>query len=203
MGDYIAPIIFALSQKFEFDYNDAAIFTGLKKIKCLFPFCGAILPGCRGIQWSYGLHTQCQKEIIDNGKYCFKCELRREKNKFLGDIDERLKCKLLDYADKKGRKTLPWINYLKDKNLCVDMCLRAARGADIIIPKEHLEERIMRRGRPKMDKKKEIIIFQSALCVLDVDLDETIKLYGNETLAKDIEGNIYDLYNFGAVKRIN
>ena len=36
-----------------------------------------------------------------------------------------------------------------------------------------------------------------------VDLDETIKLYGNETLAKDIEGNIYDLYDFGAVKRIN
>ena len=44
---------------------------------------------------------------------------------------------------------------------------------------------------------------QNALSVLDVDLDETIKLYGDETLAKDIEGNIYDLYDFGAVKRIN
>ena len=74
---------------------------------------------------------------------------------------------------------------------------------NIAVPKEHLEERIMRRGRPKLDKKKEIVIFQSALSVLDVDLDETIKLYGNESLAKDIEGNIYDLYNFGAVKRIN
>ena len=63
-----APIIFALSKEFGFDYNDAAIFTGLQEIKCLFPFCGKILPGCRGIQWSYGLHTQCQKEIIDDGK---------------------------------------------------------------------------------------------------------------------------------------
>ena len=203
MGDYIAPIIFALSKEFGFDYDDAAIFTGLQEIKCLFPFCGKILPGCRGIQWSYGLHTQCQKEIINDGKYCFKCELRREKNKFLGDIDERLKCNLLDYVDKKGRKTLPWINYLKDKKLCVDMCLRAASETNIMIPSEHLEERIMKRGRPKLEVKKQIIISQNALSVLDVDLDETIKLYGDETLAKDIEGNIYDLYDFGAVKRIN
>ena len=72
-----------------------------------------------------------------------------------------------------------------------------------MIPKEHLEERIMKRGRPKLEVKKQIIISQNALSVLDVDLDETIKLYGDETLAKDIEGNIYDLYDFGAVKRIN
>ena len=202
MGDYIAPIIFALSKEFGFDYDDAAIFTGLQKIKCLFPFCGKILPGCRGIHWSYGLHTQCQKDIIDGGKYCFKCELKRENNKFLGDIDERLNCKLLDYVDKKGRKTIPWINYIKDKNLCKDACLQAACEANYIIPSEHLEERIMKRGRPKIIKKKEVIVYGN-LSVLDTGFDQTLKLYGNKTLAKDKEGNIYDLYDFGAVKRIN
>jgi hypothetical protein len=200
MGDYIAPIIFALSQEYGFDYSNALIFAGLTEIKCLFPFCGDIRSGCRGIQWSYGLHTQCQKEIIDNGKYCFKCELKRENDKFLGDIDERLKCNLLDYVDKKGRKTLPWINYIKDKNFCKDVCLRAALEANYIIPSEHLEERIMRRGRPKKEKVKEVIKY-CVLSVLDTGMEDILELYGNETLAKDRQGNIYDLYDFGAVKR--
>ena len=44
---------------------------------------------------SYGLHTQCQNQIIDNRKYCFKCKLKKEGNKFIGDIEERLKCKTI------------------------------------------------------------------------------------------------------------
>ena len=203
MGDYIAPIIFALSKEFGFDYSNALIFTGLKEIKCLFPFCGDIRPGCRGIQWSYGLHTQCQKDIIDNGRYCFKCELKRENNKFLGDISERLECDLLEYIDKKGRRTLPWINYLKEKNFCKELCLCAARERNITIPNEHLQERIMRRGRPKIMMKKKAVIVYNVLSVMDTDIEEVLELHGSESLAKDKYGNMYDLFEFGAVKRIN
>ena len=203
MGDYITPIIFELSQEFGFDYKEALIYAGLKELKCIFPFCGHIRSGCRGMHWSYGLHTQCQKEIIDNGKYCFKCELKRENDKFLGDIDERLNCKLLDYVDKKGRKTIPWINYIKDKNLSKEICLRAAQEANLIIPSEHLEERVVRRGRPKSIKRKKEVIMYRVRSILDTGLEDILELYGNETLAKDIQGNIYDLYSFGAVKRIN
>ena len=78
--------------------------------------------------------------------------------------------------------------------------MRAALEANYIIPSEHLEERIMRRGRPKKEKVKEVIKY-CVLSVLDTGMEDILELYGNETLAKDRQGNIYDLYDFGAVKR--
>ena len=202
MKDHISPIIFELSKRFDFDYKKALIYAGVIEIKCLLPFVGKIRCGCRGIQWSYGLHTQCQKPVIDDGKYCFKCELKREKNKFLGDIDERFKYKLVEYIDKKGRKTVPWINYINDKKFDKELCFRYARNMGIEIPKEHLEERIMRRGRPKKKPVKKALI-NNTFNILGSDFSEEIlELYQiDNNLAKDDKENLYDLYDFGAVKR--
>jgi len=206
MSNIIADITFALSKNFNFDYKDAEYYMGLrdiKEMKCIFPFSGKIKEGCRAISWSYGLHVQCGKKVINGDKYCFKCQLRKENNKFLGDIDDRLKCKLLDYVDNKGRRTIPWVNYIADRGLNKNLCFRAAKCSEISISDEHLEERIMKRGRPKNTKKKEVVVLSCDLSVLDLGFDHILTLYGDETLAKDAEGNIYDLYDFGAVKRIN
>ena len=203
MSEFLTPIVEELANKFGFNLKQGLVFLGLIDIKCIFPFTGEIKGGCCAINWSYGLHTQCQKGVENKEKYCFKCKLKNDKNKLLGDIKDRLSCKLLDYTDNKGRKTIPWINYIKDKNLDLDLCLRAANNLGINIPREHLEKRIMRRGRPKKKADKEEFI-NNTFDIFGTDFSEEIlELYGDEKIATDKDGNIYDLYDFGAVKRIH
>jgi len=202
MSDFLLPVIEELSKKFLFDFKKALIFIGLRNIKCIFPFSGKIKRGCRAVCWSYGLHTQCGCEVVKNEIYCFKCRKKKKNGKLIGDIGDRLKCRLLDYVDARGRKTIPWINYIKEKNLDFDLCLRAAKDTGVFISKEHLEKKVMRRGRPKKKIIKEEFIYNTC-DILGTDFSEEIlELYGNTNTAIDNFGNVYDLYDFGAVKRI-
>jgi len=193
MRDNISPVVKELSKKFGFSYKRALIFLGIIKIKCLLPYDGKERDTCKAIRWAYGLHTQCKNPRLEDNRYCYKCALNYEKKTLVGDIEERKKVGFLDYVDRKGRKTIPWCNYIQNKKLNKERCLEYAVSVGFNILKEHLEVSGRGRGRPK--KKRKIIRTKQITDFLKEQ--EYIEV---NNLGKTVNGEAYKLYDFGAVK---
>ena len=194
MIGFISEIIKLLSKKFKFSYKKASIFVGILKPTILLPFTGKITNTCKAIKWSYGLHTQCKNSTINNQRYCFKCNARP----LLGDISDRLDCDLLDYVDNKDRKTCSWVNYIKAQKLDKQMHMNYIIQHNIILPPEHLIEKPIKKGRPKKFRapKKTIceIMYEAPLSLFPIK---------GTQMAINTKGEIYKLYDFGAVLQSN
>ncbi len=206
MFDLLLPALEQLSKKYNFRLKDALVHIGHQPEKFIIPYVGEVYEGCKAVKWSYGLHTQCQNTCDKNERYCPKCCIYRDKNKLIGDICERTNIGLLDYVDNKGRRTIPWINYIKDKKINKERCLAFLKERNINIPQAHLIECRRGRGRPKRKEKKEIIIQKpDYLTFLEKELfahEEDLELHKIEdtNFGVDEIGNIYKLCESGAVK---
>ena len=124
------------------------------KASFLLPFVGVVSETkCYGIKWNSGLHTQCPKET-EGVDYCKTCQGQCDENESgkpnYGDIRDRLTCDLLAYVDCKGKRTLPYANYMKKRSLDRETVVAEAAKFGIIIPEEHF---VLRKpgklGRPK------------------------------------------------------
>jgi hypothetical protein len=208
MKDRLISIITILSQQFGFSCNSALKYVGILDKEILLPFTGQIFPTCNAIKWSYGLHTQCKNDREDVSEFCFKCF--RKGNKRIGNINDRSCTSLLSYTDKKGRKTIPWANYIHDHKLDIEYCLNYAERDGIVIPKEHLKYIKRGRGRPKNSIKRKLVsdkrVF-SGIENLENDLFEEKELIlyeiegsGGAFAINDV-GEIYSIYEYGAVKK--
>ena len=196
MKDHISPVVKELSKKFDFNYKHALKFLGIIKIKCLLPYDGVERNTCKAIRWSYGLHTQCKNPRLENNRYCYKCSLAYKKKRLVGDIKDRQLVGLLDYVDKKGRKTITWANYIREKKLNKGRCLEYAEYVGFVIPKEHLEEFRRGRGRPK--KRQRVVRTKQITDFLKKP--EYVEVFQKGNLGETAEGEVYELYDFGAVK---
>lgn len=125
---------------------------------CILPWTNDVKPNiCCGLKYNNGLFTQCDK-ILHTTKYCKTCNKQAEKNETgkpdAGDVEDRLKVGVLDYVDAKGRKAVPFTEYMKNNNISKELLLRVANNYNIKIPEEqfketHLISAVKKRGRPK------------------------------------------------------
>jgi hypothetical protein len=90
---------------------------------------------------------------MDEGSYCEKCskECEEKGEPLAGKLESRLEKGLMEYRDPIGRKPVGYLNYLKKKNISVEIARGVAeeKGLDI---EEHLVESDGKRGRPKKEE---------------------------------------------------
>ena len=201
MKECVIEIIECLSKQYNFSCNSALKYVGIIKKEILLPFTGKIAPTCCAIKWSYGLHTQCKSRREAGSNYCWKCQQKGVKK--IGDIHDRNNMFLLDYVDNKGRKTIPWINYLEEHSLDKEMCFEYARREGVIIPEVHLKYIARRRGRPKNIKKviSDKRVFDGIHNLEKHFLEEELILFEKEgsggKIGVDSSGIVYNIFDFG------
>ena len=128
-----------------------------KKPRIPIPFYGFILQDrCFGVKKNHNLYTQCMNSKID-GRYCKVCAKQANNSStgkpVYGDIRDRKQQwnEQLVWAPEGKIKEVPYMNIVKKMGLQVDQAQQIVKelGWDPI-PNCHLEERKIRRGRPKV-----------------------------------------------------
>jgi hypothetical protein len=109
--------------------------------------------GCGGLEYNHGLFTQCCNARMDEGTYCEKCskECEEKGEPLAGKLEVRLEKGLMEYRDPSGRKPVGYLNYLKKKNISVEIARGVAEEKGLNI-EEHLVESDGKRGRPKKEE---------------------------------------------------
>jgi len=64
-----------------------------------------------------------------------------------GDIRERTSCSLMEFKDRKGKQTIPYITYLKKSKISKESALREAEKQGVEIPDFHWVESSSKRKR--------------------------------------------------------
>ena len=191
-----------MSKRYNFNYIEALDFMGFLSKKIIIPYNGEIMRNrCKAIKWSYGLHTQCRNHYEEGSRYCFKCNVRA--GGILADINERLRCGTFDFIDKKNRRTITWMDYIKKKKLDDKKCLKYFGDIGITIQKEQLENKTRGRGRPKKTERCDIVLNNIFDIVKKCMVrDEEINLYKieNSNLGINEGGDIYEFIDGGAVR---
>ena len=123
--------------------------SGVKKCakvaKIPLPWVGVVnKKKCKGLRYNHGLHTQCRHDAKDLCKQCART------NAPYGRVEDRMKTGLIDFVDKKGKKTIPYINVANKLNISMQEAERQIQSLfGCTIPEEHKTLRKTRRGRPK------------------------------------------------------
>jgi hypothetical protein len=102
------------------------------------PWCGVLLEGCEGLLYKGGLYTQCC--VKSEGKYCVGCMVRKSSGKWLGDVSDRMKCKIGEYSVG-VKKEISYMKWLRKNGISREMSEREASSRGLSIPLEHFEER--------------------------------------------------------------
>jgi hypothetical protein len=135
------------------------------KSNVIFPFSKERVNelGCCGIAYNQGLFTQCLKKRMEEGKYCKTCQKEADGSASgipnNGTITERLRVGLMEYRDPKGRSPIRYSKVMEKRGLTRVEVEEEARKLNYNIEEEHfnVEEKDLKRGRPKVDKKKKEI----------------------------------------------
>jgi len=202
MKSILLFIVKELAKNYKFNYIEALDFMGVLSKKIIIPYNGEVMKNrCKAIKWSYGLHTQCRNHHEEGSRYCFKCNVRG--TGVLADINDRLKCGMFDFVDKKNRRSITWMDYIKKKKLDEKKCLEYFTDNGITIPEEQLIFNERHRGRPKKISTDNIIISNIFDIVKKCMIQETevinlYKLDGNRGISE--EGDMYELLDYGAVR---
>ena len=111
----------------------------------VMPFLGNILSEkCYAIVFNYGLHTQCSLNKCEDKLYCKKHFRESEKDATnlpnYGDIRSRQVGNLMEFVDRKGKHTVPYICYLKKANISKEDAKKEATKHGITIPEHHWVE---------------------------------------------------------------
>lgn len=128
-----------------------------KKPRIPIPFYGCVLDDkCEGIKKNHNLYTQCMNNKT-NGKYCSVCSKQANnsanKKPIYGNIYERQQCwnDKLEWAPEGKTKEVPYMNVVKKMGIDISQAQQIVKDLGWEpIPKCHLIERKVRRGRPKV-----------------------------------------------------
>ena len=125
-----------------------------KKILIPFPFNGIKNElNCNGLNFNYGLYTQCENTKESDTEYCKKCQKQSEKTENgkpkYGTIQDRLKVDKMNYIDPNGKKVVAYGNVMKKLKLDKEMVMEEAMRLNIIISEEEFEVQVGKRGRKK------------------------------------------------------
>ena len=111
---------------------------------------------CHALRVNHGLFTQCENKPINDSKFCKTCHNQGVKNGSnlpnSGTVEDRLKCDIMDFADKKsGKKPIPWCQVIKKLNIPMEDAMKFVNEKNITISEEQLVDSSKKRGRPKKD----------------------------------------------------
>lgn len=111
---------------------------------------------CRALRVNHGLFTQCENKPITESTFCKTCHNQGTKNGSnlpnSGTVDDRLKCDVMNFADKKsGKKPIPWCQVIKKLNIPMEDAMKFVNEKNITISEEQLVDSSKKRGRPKKD----------------------------------------------------
>ena len=127
-------------------------------VKVPLPFYGEINENwCQGVRVNHGLYSQCTKAKQEGSEYCTACQKQLDSKQELtyGTIQERAaQCKNpLDYKDKKGKQVVPYGNVMKKLNISREKVEALAKDLGWEIPEEQFQVRVLKKGRPRKEKK--------------------------------------------------
>ena len=111
----------------------------VEKKRCPMPFSKSLINelGCKGLNFNHGLFTQCEKEKMENGNYCEKCQSEADSNSsgkpLCGSISERQEKELYEFKDSKGRKPTSYLKVLEKLKISVETALEEAKKSNIEI----------------------------------------------------------------------
>ena len=125
------------------------------------PYCGYKNKcNCTALRLNHGLYTQCTQRPVKGTRYCKTCQQGVDRSATgkptYGTIDDRLAVGVLDYADPKGKRVLPYANVMEKMNISREAVEAEVKkfselvGTDTI-PEEQFAKRVMQRGRPKKE----------------------------------------------------
>ena len=150
---------------------------------------------CQGLKYNSGLFTQCEKNK-EEGEFCKVCFEEGEKNGTgipdNGCIEERMKCGVMEFKDRKGRKPVSFLSILKKKNISVEKVREDAKSLNITIDEEHFNEvkkekkekkEVDKRGRPKKAPKE---VEANGVVDLFADLVEEAVIGKVEEVVKEV-----------------
>ena len=88
MKSVLEEVVNKLSEKYEFDAEEAMEFLGVvtfkkpkKSKKVQLPWCGMVIPNCcQALKVNKGLHSQCLNDKVEEGEFCKSCQKDADKN---------------------------------------------------------------------------------------------------------------------------
>lgn len=115
---------------------------------------------CHALKNNGGLFTQCTSAKSDASSYCTGCIAHMTKTASdkpeCGTIEDRMKVKLYEYTDAKGRKPIHYTKIMKKLKITQEMVIEEATKKGIDISYEHfIEPENVKRGRPPSKEKVE------------------------------------------------
>jgi hypothetical protein len=178
--------------------------------KVMLPWCEHVLSDrCKAIVSNGGLYTQCMKV---SESYCKGCVTKKEKNgdEFVyGTVEDRLRCGLLEYKDKKGKSEVLYSSVMKKECISREEAEEAANKLGWVIPECYFEVKESKRGRPKKNvekdesvekksrgrpkKEKETVVGNvgedliASLIEKKLELEENVELEKNVDLEENVE----------------
>ena len=120
--------------------------------------------GCCGLAFNKGLFTQCPKKKMEQGNYCKTCQKEADGSASgtpnNGTIEQRLTAGLMEFRDPKGRSPIRYSKLMEKQGLTREMVEEEARKFNYEIDEEHftVEDKDVKRGRPKVEKKKKEVM---------------------------------------------
>ena len=120
--------------------------------------------GCCGLAFNQGLFTQCLKKKMEQGNYCKSCQKEADGSASgtpnNGTIEQRLTAGLMEFRDPKGRSPIRYSKLMEKQGLTREMVEEEARKFNYDIDEVHftVEDKDAKRGRPKVEKKKKVVM---------------------------------------------
>jgi len=157
MKSVLEEVVNKLSEKYEFDAEEAMEFLGVvtfkkpkKSKKVQLPWCGMVIPNCcQALKVNKGLHSQCLNDKVEEGEFCKSCQKDADKNggtPSKGTASARIDP---DYTDAKGKAPVNYGNYMKKEGITREAAEAEAAKWGVTIPEEQFLVVDTKKGRKK------------------------------------------------------
>jgi chemotaxis protein histidine kinase CheA len=153
---------------------------------------------CQGLKYNSGLFTQCDKDK-ESDLYCKLCLEECEKNgrgiPDSGNIEERMKCGLMEFKDPKGRKPTSFLSILKKKNISIEKVREDAKAMNITIDEVHFMEVTKEKKDKIVKEKKEGKQGRPKKAPKEVESSNVVDLFAElveEAVSNNVENEIVD-----------
>jgi hypothetical protein len=159
MKSVLEEVVNKLSEKYEFDAEEAMEFLGVvtfkkpkKSKKVQLPWCGMVIPNCcQALKVNKGLHSQCLNDKVEEGEFCKSCQKDADKNggtPSKGTASARIDP---EYTDAKGKAPVNYGNYMKKEGITREAAEAEATKWGVTIPEEQFLVVDTKKGRKKKD----------------------------------------------------
>ena len=157
------------ASEYGFDVTLALEMLGIREEKASgieLPFIreGVDMEGCNGLSYNHGLFTQCKKRRDALGEYCKSClkDVGEDGLPKSGTISRRLETGLMEYRDGKNRRPVAYQKVMERNKWSREAVEGEAGKLNLKIDEIHyaLEEKKVRAGRPKVEKKRVMVALE-------------------------------------------